>query len=257
MAADRARNNPLSGMIHFLRGFRLVLQPGVKRYVLIPLGINVVLFAAAIVGGAALLGDIVQGLQAVTPGWLDWLAWLLWPVLILATLVLAFYVISLLANLVAAPFMGPLAAAVERNLAGQGPAEASRPAVPGLLGEAITDLGMEVQKLGYFALRAGPLLLLFLIPGVNIIAPFLWLVFTAWSLALEYLDPSLGNHGLGFGDQRRLLASHRWTVLGFGGAATLATAMPGVNGLVLPVAVAGGTSLAIEEMGAELEGSDA
>ncbi|MEZ5582290.1 MAG: hypothetical protein R3F37_05475 [Candidatus Competibacteraceae bacterium] len=43
-----------------------------------------------------------------------------------------------------------------------------------------------------------PLLVLFVIPGVNVIAPLLWLVFGAWMLALQYADYPMGNHGLRF-----------------------------------------------------------
>ncbi|MBK1725913.1 sulfate transporter CysZ [Halorhodospira neutriphila] len=246
-------SNPFAGAGHFIRGFRLMVQPGIRRYVLAPLGINLALFAGAIAAGAAAFAELVGWLQGMIPAWLDWLAWLLWPLFFAGALLVTFYAFSLVANLIAAPFMGPLAAAVERHLTGSGPPpEADGGGVGTLLREAGADVAAELHKMGYFALRAAPLLLLSVIPLLNTLAPLLWLIFGAWTLAQEYLDPPLGNYGLRFREQRPVLARHRWTVLGFGAAATVATTIPGLNFLVLPAAVAGATSLATARMAGEL-----
>ena len=93
----------------------------------------------------------------------------------------------------------------------------------------------------YFALRAVPLLILFLIPGLNLLAPLLWLAFSAWFLALEYADFPMANHGLGFKEQHRRLKQQRLTSLGFGAGATLLTLIPVLNFVAVPAAVAGAT----------------
>jgi CysZ protein len=99
----------------------------------------------------------------------------------------------------------------------------------------------------YFLIRAVPLLLLFLIPGVNIFAPVLWMAFSAWMLALEYADYPMGNHGLLFSEQRLKLREKRLTILGFGGAVLLLTLIPAVNFVAVPTAVAGATVMWVEE----------
>jgi CysZ protein len=81
---------------------------------------------------------------------------------------------------------------------------------------------------------------------INIIAPFVWMVFGAWMLALEYLDYPMGNHGLSFPVQRQTAQKKRLTVLSFGGATLFATLTPFINLLVMPAAVAGATALWLE-----------
>ncbi len=83
--------------------------------------------------------------------------------------------------------------------------------------------------MSYFLLRAIPLLILFLIPGLNIAAPFLWLAFSAWFLALEYGDYPMANHGLLFKEQHRRLQQARFTALTFGGGLTLLMMVPILN----------------------------
>lgn len=245
---------PLDGARHLLRGFRLLLAPGVKRFVAIPLAINAVLFAVALVLGAAAVAELVGYLQGMLPGWLDWIALLAWPLYVVAGLLVVFYAAGMIANLVAAPFMKPLAAAVEYHLTGEVPPRRLR-TVREIVLDVPSALGSELSKLLYFLVRALPLLLLFLIPGVNALAPFAWLVFGAWMLAREYLDPPLDNHGYGFKRQGELIARHRAGALGFGGAAAVANTIPGVNFLVLPAAVAGGTSLVSARMRGQIRGA--
>jgi CysZ protein len=109
----------------------------------------------------------------------------------------------------------------------------------------------ELRKFGHFLLRALPLLGLFLIPGVNLLAPWLWLLFNAWYIALEYTAYPMDNHGLPFAEQQARMRKARLTALGFGGAITLLMLIPGVNFLAMPAAVAGATAL----WRAELQGA--
>jgi CysZ protein len=235
------RNNPLTGGLYFLRGFSLILRPGIRAYVIVPLLVNVFVFAGLIYFGAGQLRSLVDGML---PEWLDWLQWLLLPLFLLAALLVAFLTFNLLANLIAAPFNGLLAEAVERRLTGK---EADDGGWQKLLREIRKTLGSELRKLGYIALRAIPLLILMLIPGVNVIASLLWLLFSAWMLAVTYVDYPMGNHGITFPAQRGLLAKRRMMSLGFGASVMAALAVPVVNFLVIPSAVAGATAMWVEE----------
>ena len=71
-----------------------------------------------------------------------------------------------------------------------------------------------------------PLAVLFLVPGINIIAPALWIIFGGWLLALEYLDYPMDNHAIGVREQRRRLAGSRWLAMGFGAGVMLMTTSP-------------------------------
>ena len=112
-------NDAIKGIGYLREGLRLIRQPGVRRYVAMPLLISVVIFSVAIVAGVHWLEILLGWLLGWLPDWLDWLRYLLWPLFALTGVLLVFYTFSLLTNLVAAPFNGLLAEAVERHLDGR------------------------------------------------------------------------------------------------------------------------------------------
>jgi len=238
----------LLGAGYVLRGLRLIRRPGLRRFVVVPLLLNSALFALGIWWGYQLLdSEVIHRL----PGWLAWARWLLVPLFVVTVSIIVFFTFSLLANLVGAPFNALLAERVERLLGGAPPDQGG--GLWRLAGEALRSLWAELAKLLYLALWALPLLLLFLVPGLNVLAPFAWAAFSAWMLALEYADYPMGNHAIPFRRQRRILRRRRGLAWGFGGAILLLTSVPLVNFLVMPVAVAGATALWVERLRGEVE----
>jgi len=234
-----------SGIYYLFEGLRLIRQPGLRRYVVVPLLVSVVFFSAAILGLTHWLEALIDMLLGYLPDWLDWLRYLLWPVFALLGVLIIFYSFSIVTNLIAAPFNGMLAEAVEKHLTGQ-PIETG--GWKALARDIVPSLVSELRKLLYFLLRAVPLGLLFLIPGVNLAAPFLWALFSAWMLVIEYVDYPMANHLLHFSTQRRLLRSRRVLAYGFGGGSLLLTMIPLLNFLAMPVSVAGATALWVGEL---------
>lgn len=232
------------GVRSLLSGFRLLGKPGVRLFVVIPLLINIVLFAGILYYLFQQVDVLHSFLEQQLSGWwewLDWLFWLLWPLFILVSLLVIYFGFSIVANFIAAPFNGFLAAAVEKHLTGNWPDDSS--SLKQLPLEIIRALKGELSKMGYFAVRALPLLLLFVIPMINVAAPFIWFLFGAWMLALEYLDFPMGNRGYTFPAIRRIMSGRRRAALGFGMAALLLTMIPILNFIAVPVAVAGATRL--------------
>ncbi len=234
-------SNPFVGIGYFFQGLRLIMQPGLRRYVVIPLLINLTLFAALIWFGSSQFELFLQWLMPELPEWLQWSEWILWVVFAVAALLILFYVSTLLANLIASPFNGLLAEAVERHLTGE-PQDADG-GWKKMLNELVPTIIDELRKLLYLVVWSIPFLLLFLIPVVNLAAPFIWLVFSAWMLSVEYADYPMGNHGLRSDEQKRRLGEKRLMSLGFGGAVTFATMTPILNFVVMPAAVAGATAM--------------
>ena len=99
----------------------------------------------------------------------------------------------------------------------------------------------EFKRIVYLASRGLPLLLLFIIPGINIVAPFVWGLFGAWGLSLEYSAYTLENEGLLFPEQRDRIKKNRVGALTFGGIAMAGLAIPVFNILVPPAAVIAAT----------------
>lgn len=239
--------NPVAGANYLLRGFGVLLKPGIRVYVIIPLLINTLLFAAFIGVGVQQFTVFLDWLMPDLPDWLQWLSWLLWLIFAIGAALILFFTFSLLANLVGAPFNSLLAHAVEKQLCvNTQAATAGQP--EGFIAGFIPALLDEVKKIMYFLLWSIPFLLLFVIPVVNLAAPVLWFCFSAWMLALEYADYPLGNHNLNFSQQRTLLRSHIASTMGFGSAVSIATMIPIANFMVMPAAVAGATLYCCEKM---------
>jgi CysZ protein len=176
------------------------------------------------------------------PAWLDFLRWLLWPLFGLSFILIIYFSFTMVANLVGSPFYGWLAEKTLARAQGTVAPHSEQPWSRALAGGVITEL----KRLGYFVSRAVPLLILFAIPGLNLVAPFVWLAFNAWFLAMEYLAYPLELQGIEFDEQRQIAKRMRFGLFGFGGAAMLGLAVPGLNLLIPPAAVVGATLYASE-----------
>jgi len=238
-------SNPLKGAMYLLTGFKLIVKPGIRGYVIMPLAINIILFGVLIWFGSQQFGAFLDWLMPELPQWLQWLSWILWLVFAIGGMLILFFTFSLLANIVSAPFNGLLAEAVELYLTGRKTQAASK---TNFLLTIIPSIVDELRKTAYFLLWAIPFLILFLIPAANIAAPFLWFVFSAWMLMLEYTDYPMGNHDIGFAQQRKTVGQKRFLNLGFGSAVSVATMTPVLNFMVMPAAVAGATALWVEQL---------
>lgn len=240
----------LTGPAYLLEGVRLLRKPGLRRFVVMPLLINVLLFGGLIGLAYGWVDDSSRYLVAKLPDWLHWLSYLVIPVFVLTSLVVIFYGFSIVANLIAAPFNGMLAEAVECHLTGRRLEGDWRQ----LLRDVLPSILSELRKLLYFALRALPLLVLLLVPLVNVAASVFWVLFSAWMMTVQYMDFPMANHGLFFKDQRARLRKRPLLAWSFGGLVMLATLVPVVNFFVMPAAVAGATALWVRENGLAPEG---
>lgn len=239
-------NHVASGAGYLLRGARLLTEPKLALFVLVPLLINLALFVVATSILLQQFEPVLSGLLDFLPGWIDFLAWLLWGVLVIGIFLIYGYSFSLLTNLIAAPFYGILAEKVELHLTGQAPEGVPlRQMIP-------RTLIRELQKLWYFISRGIMLAILSLalsfIPLVNLLVPLLGLLWGAWSMAIQYADYPADNNGLAFAPLRKRLGQQGYSTCGFGGLVLLGTMIPVLNILVMPAAVVGGTLFWLQEL---------
>jgi CysZ protein len=241
MQETKSITAPLSGIEFFLQGFKLISQPGLRTFVLVPLCINLLLFSGAFYALYLQLGPLMDSLMSRVPDFLSWLHYLLWPILLLCILFIFSYLFSTVANLISAPFNGLLAEKVEQHLTGQ-------PVNDDGLKQVIKDipraLKREVDKMVYFIPKAIGCLILFLIPVIGqTVAPVLWFLLSCWMMAIQYVDYGFDNHKLSFPVMRDTLKTKRMSNLSFGCIATILSAIPIVNLIVMPVGVCGGTAM--------------
>lgn len=242
-----------SGAQYFTRGLSLVRQPGIRHLVLIPLLINFVLLGSACIWLFSKLFEWKDAFYQWSWSWVQWildhLGWLLWPLVFITIFLAVFYFFALVANWLAAPFNGLLSEAVERHLSG---APEQSTSVSAVLRDIPRVFSREWSKFTYWLPKALACLLLFLIPGVNLIAPIVWMLFSAWMMAIQYIDYPMDNHKVPFHEMLAQLRASRGGPLGFGGTIMLVTLIPIVNILAMPVAVAGATALWYENYRKEI-----
>ncbi len=240
------KNSILQGPAYIFRGFNILTNPGLKRYIILPIIINILVFIGIGWFAASEFQGYMDQLLPEGGSWffipLDWIRWILWPLFAVTFLFVIFYAFTIVANLLASPFNGLLSEKVEFILTGESPKQAPS----SIISNIWPALRSEAVKLLYFLVRAIPLLLLFLIPVINLVAPFIWLLFIAWYMTLEYCDYPMGNHGLSFQEQRNQLKKVRFRAIGFGGGITLLMLIPILNFFVMPAAVAGATIFCCE-----------
>lgn len=236
---------PFDGFLLPFRGLGLLTRPGIRPFVLIPLLLNVVVFAL-LAWLAVSYFDQFMAQYLPEDAWWSFVRPLMWLIFAAAYALAMFYGFTILANLIASPFNGILAARIEQQLTGTLPAGSDTSLVASI-GPAISG---ELGKLLYFLKWAIPLLLLFLvaafIPGLNLLVSALWIGFGFWFLALEYADYPMGNHDIAPRDQRQRLARRRIKSLGFGAGVTLLMLFLGF--IAMPAAVAGATRFWVEDM---------
>ena len=230
--------SPVSSFLAPFRGLSLLNNKGLRRYVLVPLALNILIFSL-VAGFAVYYFDAF--LQSVLPedSWLSYLKWLVWPLFALTYAVISFYSFTIIANLIGAPFNSVLSARAEELLTGNKPPESSASVAAEIIPAILGELG----KLVYFLLLAIPILIMMVIPGINVLGSVLWLLLGFWFLSIEYADYPMGNHGLRLRAQRQKLRAqplHSWA---FGAGVTVLMLIPVLNFAAMPASVVGATVL--------------
>ena len=244
MRHSPAIQHPVSGAQYFFRGISLALQPGIRRFVIFPLLVNILLFGTAFTLVLIQLGDWIDSWMANLPQWLGWLSYLIWPLLVVAILVVFSYLFSTIANWIAAPFNGLLAEQLEAKLTGKPAPDAGLKAI---LKDLPRIMHREWVKLKYYLPKALGLFILLWIPAIGqTVGPVLWFLFSAWMMSIQYADYPFDNHKVPFPAMRDALKAKRGKALSFGSLVMLFTMTPLLNLVVMPIAVCGATAMWVD-----------
>ena len=240
------KGNLLRGADYLARGARMLSHPALRIFVVVPLLVNIVIFASLWGVAFAYLGETVDRWMAALPDWLTFLEWLLWPVLIALFALITGYLFTAVALLIASPFNTLLAEKAEELATGR-PVAGLEGLWPALL-SVPRGVWREVQKLIYYLPMALLVLVLTFIPPISAISPLLWFLLGAWMMSLQFIDYPMDNHQLSFARVREAARSRRLSSLGFGGLVAVCAGIPVVNFFVVPAAVVGATLLWCEEL---------
>lgn len=220
----------ISAVSSLIKGLKLLTTPTLRPFVIMPIIINLILYSVALVLGYFYLHHFVV---QMIPVWLHWLTWLIYPLFFIAFSLIGFFTFSLMANLIAAPFYAKLA---EKTLHVIGAP------LPEIEQPSAKEVWLsELQRLRYSVTHTFPLLILFVIPVVNLIAPILWVGFSAWCVALEFFGYPQENRGVLFMQQQTQLKTMKLQALSFGGLVAFGQSLPILNIIIAPAAVIAAT----------------
>ncbi|PKI16881.1 sulfate transporter CysZ [Colwellia sp. 12G3] len=230
-----------SGASYFIKGFSLIRQKGIRRFVFIPLLINILLFGFTFYFVYLELNRYMESIMAWLPSWLDWLSVVLWPLAVLTVLVIFSFIFSTVANWLAAPFNGLLSEKMEAILSGQ---ETPKGEMLDIVKDIPRTLSREWQKLSYYLPRAiGFFILLCVLP---IVGQIVWFLFIAWMMAIQYKDYPFDNHKISFTQMKEVLQQNKGISYSFGITVAVFSMIPIVNLVVMPVAICGATALWVD-----------
>lgn len=235
-----------SGMGYFFKGFELIQLKGIRRFVFIPLLINLILFSVAFYFMFIELEHYMTIFMDWLPNWLSWLSSVLWPFAVITILIIFSFIFSTAANWLAAPFNGLLSEKVELMLLKERGIEL--PTTNGSLMDVVKDtprtLARELQKLTYYLPRAiGFFILLWVLP---IIGQVMWFLFIAWMMAVQYKDYPFDNHKIPFFVMKQTIKESKRLSYSFGVSVAVFSMLPIVNLIVMPVAICGATALWVD-----------
>lgn len=237
----------LIGVVAVFRGAAMASRAGVRHYAYMPLLINVLVFAGLIwLSGEAFDALLDRYLSGTESAWWSVLRGVLWAFFSAAMLLISFFTFTLAANLIGSPFNDALSTAVSTRLGARH--EATETAWHEILRAFPAAIGQEFTKWLYFARWLIPALALFFVPGLQLAAPFIWAALAAWFVALEYLEYPASNQDLDFPALRRHARGRRGYLWGFGVTVSALALLPGINLILMPVAVAGATILWTEHL---------
>ncbi len=230
-----------NGFGYFIKGFELIRSKGIRRFVFIPLFINIVLFSTAFYFMFLQLEHYMVIVMQWLPTWLEWLSVVLWPMAVLTVLILFSFLFSTLANWLAAPFNGLLSEKIEAILTNELPPK-------GRLGDIAKDiprtLSREWIKFRYYFPKAIAFFLLMLF--IPVIGQVIWFLFIAWMMAVQYKDYPFDNHKIPFDTMKQALKQHQGLSYSFGITVAFFSMIPIVNLIVMPVAICGATALWVD-----------
>lgn len=235
---------PLSALGYLLKGMKLIKQPKLMAFIVIPLLINLVVFSVAFWFLFSNINAWVDGYIAKLPAVLTWLTYILWPLLAFMILFSFSFVFSTFANLIASPFNGLLAEKTEILLIGEA---INNDGIRDLMKDLPRIFQRELHKMCYIVPRMLGCAILFLIPGFGqIIAPIIWFVFGAWMMTIQYADYPFDNNKITFYDMKAALRKRPAKSLIFGMLITFFNTIPIVNFIIMPIAICGATAFWVD-----------
>jgi CysZ protein len=221
------------GMLYMVRGTRHLLTPGLKRFIILPMILNFILFIGLFYFTYHYLSSYSAYYLDKLPSWLSFLSGIFLVIFVISFFLLFLSMFTVVFNLMAAPFNSLLAEKAQMLLY-----NIPTPSLP-FHQMALRSIKRQGQFLIYYLIRLSGILLLFFVPFIQPIYPFIWFFFTAWMLSMQYQDFAMDNNLISFADMQQKVKKNKLLSLGFGSLLNIASFIPILNILSMPAAVIG------------------
>lgn len=241
-----------SGLTRLFRGFGYLLQgwsfvfskhPSLLKLCLLPLLINLAVFAGVAVALYNYYGDLVNLIWSKPESWLLVILWYLLYIFIFLLIVLMAYVAFFVVQaILSAPFNDLLSERTELLAYGR---QAPPLSVARLLGDLGRTLLHESSNLAIYLAVITPLFILNLL--VPVVGPALFLIggfyLSATFFAYDFMDFCMARRKWPFKRKWTFLKENKALTFGFGSALATALLVPLLGLLCMPMAAVGGTLL--------------
>ena len=224
----------------------MLVQPGLRRFVVIPLMANIAVFVLIAGSLYQLMSGFYIDITGDITGTLGFLTWILTPIIWLVGTLLSGYLSIFIVLFLTSPFHGLLAEKVEEQVTGE--AIQNESSVVQVALSVPRVFLRELQKLFHYLPMAVLVVVISVIPGINVVAPFLLIMLGAWMMSLQFIDYPMDNHRLAFREVREACSAKRGTSIGFGAVVAFVSGIPILNLALIPAAVAGATLLWCKEL---------
>ncbi|WP_267313900.1 sulfate transporter CysZ [Legionella antarctica] len=206
-----------------------------KRFIILPMIFNFILFGGLFYFTYHHLFSYSTYYLDKLPSWLSFLSGVLLIIFIISFFLMFLSLFTVFFNVIAAPFNGLLAEKAQFLLYGIPTPSLSFSKM------AHRSIKRQGQFLKYFLPRLSGMFLLFFVPFIHPIYPFLWFFFTAWMLSTQYQDFPMDNNLISFRQMRQKIKNNKMRSLGFGSLINLFSFIPLLNIVIMPAAVIGST----------------
>lgn len=221
------------GFFSFVSGIKwLTSHPRYLLLLFLPMFVSIVLFVSSYGFFLKHSGIIMQFISIPQADNVFWtlVYWLAKGVMYVFTFIFLMVSYMLLLNVISSPIYDFVSAAVERDLTDGQVHEIN-------LWQSIMLIKEELKKALFIAAVSLGVLV---IPGVNVLSPFI----TAFLVGWDFYDFTFARKGWTFQQRLVCVIKNPWSVMGLG----VWLMIPGVQLVIMPLAVAGGTILAVEDL---------
>lgn len=222
------------GFYYLLMGLKTIFNKNVRKFVIIPFFINVLLFSLGLYLIINKSGELSNYVDAYQPNWLSSItSWVIYIFTTLLYICLFFYLCLTITNICSAPFNGIIASKTEEIITGN--------VTDSQLKETLKDVPRMILHAIHVSLYTLPRALCTIVFLLIPLGYAIWFAFSSWYIIINYLDCPGDNHKLKLKQLLKIMRKHRLTCLCFGLCINGMLLIPIVNFIVIPIAVCGST----------------